>query len=134
MALAHSGRKQKGSKAERELIHMFWGSGWAAARMAGSGSTGFPSPDILAGNNLRKIAIECKSVGSSSKYFTKEEIDQLVKFSRNFGAEPWVAVKFSRREWYFIPIEDLKKTEKSFVADIGLAERRGLLFSDLVNG
>jgi Holliday junction resolvase - archaeal type len=50
MAVAHRGRKSKGSKAERDLIHLFWSKGFAAMRAAGSGSSQHPSPDILAGD------------------------------------------------------------------------------------
>jgi Holliday junction resolvase len=62
--------KAKGSNAERELVHMFWDKGWAAIRVAGSGSSQYPSPDVLAGNNLRKLAVECKASGELNKYIT----------------------------------------------------------------
>jgi Holliday junction resolvase len=65
--------------------------------VAGSGSSKYPSPDILAGNNSRKTAIECKASKSAAKYFTKEEISALKEFSTLFGAEPWVAVRFDRK-------------------------------------
>ena len=42
--------KSKGINAERELIHKFWGVGWGAVRVAGSGSMRYPSSDILAAN------------------------------------------------------------------------------------
>ena len=31
-------KKSKGISAERELIHKFWGTGWAAVRVAGRGA------------------------------------------------------------------------------------------------
>ena len=61
--------KKKGINAERELIHMFWAEKWAAIRVAGSGSSKYPSPDILAGNNLRKLAIECKAISGIKNKF-----------------------------------------------------------------
>jgi holliday junction resolvase Hjr len=124
--------KDKGTNAERELIHMFWSNGWAAVRVAGSGSSHYPSPDVLAGNNLRKLAIECKAVGSTSRYISIEQIDDLVKFSQIFGAEPWVGLRFDREEWLFIGIEDLGKTENNYAANLGAAKRKGLLFEELV--
>jgi Holliday junction resolvase len=124
--------KDKGTNAERELIHMFWSKGWAAVRVAGSGSSHYPSPDVLAGNNLRKLAIECKAVGSTSRYISIEQIDDLVKFSQIFGAEPWVGLRFDREEWLFIGIEDLEKTKNSYAANLGAAKRKGLLFEELV--
>ena len=50
MGISHGRRKSKGSKAERDLIHMFWAKGFGAMRAAGSGSTQHPSPDVIAGN------------------------------------------------------------------------------------
>lgn len=51
------GLKQKGTIAERELIHLFWKNNIPAVRVAGSGSMRYPSPDILAGTPLKKFAI-----------------------------------------------------------------------------
>jgi Holliday junction resolvase len=53
--------KIKGSNAERELLRMFWASSWACIRSAGSGSMHFPSPDLLAANKIRRLAIEVKA-------------------------------------------------------------------------
>ena len=53
-------RKSVGINAERELIHLFWSSGWSAVRIAGSGSSHYPSPDLIASNIARKLAIEAK--------------------------------------------------------------------------
>ena len=50
-------RKAKGTKGERELVKFFNNSGWACIRIAGSGSSRYPSPDILAGNAIRRLAI-----------------------------------------------------------------------------
>lgn len=124
--------KSKGTNAERELIHWFNSVGWMAIRVAGSGSSKYPSPDVLAGNNLRRVAIECKVVDDIKKYFTKKEIDELLEFSKKFGAEAWTAVKFDRIGWFFFNIEDMEKTEKSFLVDVVLAKRKGLSFEQLI--
>jgi len=90
--------KQKGIRGEREVLHKFWETGeWVALRVPASGSMPFPCPDIIAGNHSRKIAIECKVCGSHAQYFSHSQIDDLVKFSRLFGAEPWVSIKFLRK-------------------------------------
>lgn len=124
--------KHKGTNAERELIHLFWGKSWAAVRVAGSGSSHYPSPDVLAGNNIRKLAIECKAVGATSRYISIEQIDDLVKFAQMFGAEPWIGLRFDREEWLFIGIEDLEKTEANYAANLETAKRKGLLFEELI--
>ncbi len=125
-------RKAKGTTAERELIHMFWETQqWAAMRAAGSGSTSFPSPDIIAGNARRQLAIECKSIGDDAKYLGKEELEQLNIFARTFGAEPWIGIRFPGRKWFFFNPEDMKETEKNFAINKELAERKGLSFAEL---
>lgn len=124
-------RKSRGINAERDLIHKFWAAGWAALRVAGSGSSQYPSPDVLASNNLRKIAIEVKLTTEKRKYFPAEEIKGLSYFAEKFGAEPWVAIKFFRHEWLFFTLEDLRETPGGFV--VGPEEqKRGLLFEELI--
>jgi len=125
--------KQKGSNAERELIALFWKSGWAAHRIAGSGSSNFPSPDIIAGNFSKKFAIECKSTKSKNQYISKEQAEGLQKFSELFVAEPWVGVKFGREDWYFLPLKEIKKTEgENLAINLEKARLLGLKFEDLI--
>lgn len=125
--------KRKGSNAERNLISLFWENNWAAIRSAGSGSMHFPSPDILAGNKIRRIAIEVKSTKSNNKYFPKIEIKQLLNFSDYFGAEPWIAIKFDRVEWVFINPEDLNETKENFVFSKKDISLKGLNFDELLS-
>lgn len=125
--------KSKGINAERDLIHKFWQKeGWSAIRVAGSGSSKYPSPDILAGNKVRKLAIESKIISEDKKYFSNDDITQLKAFCNIFGAEPWVAIKFKGHEWLFVSLEDLEKTENGYAASASLASRRGLLFEELI--
>jgi Holliday junction resolvase len=124
--------KSRGTNAERDLIHKFWAVQWACFRAAGSGSSSYPTPDIITGNNLRKLAIEVKLTTSERQYFDRKEIEDLKMFGCMFGAEPWVAIKFSKQEWIFMMLEDLEETPKSFVASKEVALRRGLTFSELV--
>jgi len=125
--------KSKGIKAERELIHMFWNNKWSAVRVAGSGNTQFPSPDILAGNASRRLAIEAKVTKTKYKHFPADEINQLKEFSEKFGAEPWIAIKFNRDNWYFLSLNTLKTTiSTNYSISIQLAKKHGLAFSDLI--
>ncbi|PIN68987.1 Holliday junction resolvase [Candidatus Woesearchaeota archaeon CG11_big_fil_rev_8_21_14_0_20_43_8] len=126
--------KDKGSAAERELIHMFWENSWAAMRAAGSGSTQHPSPDVIAGNGMRRVAIECKSVGDDKKYISKDEMIQLLLFSHTFGAEAWIGIRFSGRKWFFLNPEDLSETDKSHLVSEKIAEMKGLSFEEMING
>jgi len=125
--------KIKGSNVERELIAMFWDKDWAAIRVAGSGSSRFPNPDLLAGNKSRRIAVECKFVNGDKKYFSKEDVEQLVIFSEMFGAEAWIGIKFSRKNWHFIRTSDLESTGEMFIASLELCQKKGLGFEGLIN-
>ena len=122
--------KSKGINAERELVHKFWAHGWACILVAGSGSSRYPSPDLLVGNARRKLAIECKVTSEHSKYFDKEEIADLKVFSTTFGAESWIAVKMER-QWSFLNLEDLRETPAGFVANKDIISLKGLSFEEL---
>jgi Holliday junction resolvase len=124
--------KIKGTNAERELIHLFWAGGWAAVRVAGSGSSKYPSPDILAGNNIRKLAIECKAIKGNYKYFIEEQINNLIMFAQNFGAEAWVGVRFDNQGWFFFGPEELRKTANGMKVTLEYANRFGILFEELI--
>lgn len=126
-------KKAKGSKGERELVRFFNENNWVCVRAAGSGSSKYPSPDILAGNAIRRVAIECKVTKDKKKYFADEEIEQLKKFSQNFGAESWVSIKFPNDPWYFLTLEDLENTGKCRAVSLELARRKGLTSEELVN-
>jgi len=125
-------RKAKGTNGERELIKFFNENEWSAIRVAGSGSSRYPSPDILAANAIRRLAIECKVTKDQKKYFQNHEIQQLQTFSTRFGAEGWIGVKFGREEWYFIMIEDLEDTGSCKAVSLELAKRRGLTSIELI--
>ena len=125
--------KSKGINAERDLIHKFWSENIPAVRIAGSGSSKYPSPDILAGTRKRKFAIEAKITKEDKKYLTKEEVNALKKFADMFGAEPWIAIKFKGAEWIFLPISEIGETEKCFLIEKEISEKKGILFEELIN-
>mgnify|MGYP001034255301 CR=1 FL=1 len=121
--------KQKGSRAERELLHMFFNNQWICVRAAGSGSIPLPCPDLLAGKNGRSIAIECKATKKLKKYLTKAEVEDLVTFSTMFGAEAIIGLRVDRKEWKFFNPEELKFTGKFYVAD----SNKGITFEELIS-
>lgn len=127
-------RKSRGIQAERDLVHLFWSRGWAAMRAAGSGSSSFPSPDLLVGYAGRRLAIESKLTSDTKKYFPKDEIKQLQYFCKQFGAEMWFAVKFPRTPWAFFSLDNLEETEKSYVASLANVELKALSFEELIDG
>ncbi|MBI2662314.1 Holliday junction resolvase [Candidatus Woesearchaeota archaeon] len=124
--------KAKGTRGERELVKFFNEAGWVCIRVAGSGSSRYPAPDLLAGNAMRRLAIECKMVGNDKKYFDRDEIDQLQMFARKFGAESWIGIRFPTEKWHFLMLEDLEKTGTCWAISVELAKRRGLIFEELI--
>lgn len=124
--------KAKGTQGERELVRLFNESGWSCVRIAGSGSSRYPSPDIIAGNALRRVAIECKVTKDKKKYFQNADIKQLQIFSEQFGAESWIGVKFPTEPWYFLMLEDLEDTGSCRAVSVELAKRKGLKAEELM--
>ncbi|MEK6874574.1 MAG: Holliday junction resolvase Hjc [Nanoarchaeota archaeon] len=125
-------QKAKGTNAERELIHMFWKSGWVAARVAGSGSMSYPSPDIIAAKYPRIIVIEAKVTSQTRQYIYKEDIKGLQMFASVMNAEPWIAVKFNQIGWYFIGSSRFDNIEKPFSLCAEDMKIRGLLFDEVL--
>lgn len=124
--------KSKGSQAERELLHMFWARGFACLRSAGSGSMKYPGPDLIISNKSRRLAVECKSTKEKKKYLDEHDVGQLKEFCNIFGAEPWFAVRFSKKDWLFLSLYDIEKTGNGYVIGKEVAERRGLLIDELI--
>ncbi|MDA3855950.1 MAG: Holliday junction resolvase Hjc [Candidatus Woesearchaeota archaeon] len=134
MARFVKNKKAKGTAAENELIHRFWDTNeWVCIRVAGSGSTKYPAPDLLASRGDKKIVMEVKVVNGVKKYFTRQEINDLNFFSEKFGAEAWVGVKFEGNQWYFIPTSELEQTKsENYVIDLITMKRKGFEFEDMI--
>jgi len=133
MARFVKNKKAKGTAAENELIKQFWEKEWCCVRVAGSGSTQFPSPDLLAGNSFRKIVMEVKVVNGIKKYFTGREIRDLDYFAEKFGAEAWIGVKFEAGQWFFIPTTELEKTKsENFSISLIKMKHSGFFFEEMI--
>lgn len=134
MARFVKNKKAKGTAAENELIHRFWDTNeWVCIRVAGSGSTQYPAPDLLASRGDKKIVMEVKVVNGVKKYFTGQEIRDLNFFSEKFGAEAWVGVKFESNQWYFIPTSELDQTKsENYVIDLITMKRQGFQFEEMI--
>ncbi len=100
---------RKGYRFERELLHKLWEVGFAAVRVPASGSMSYPSPDIVAGNGKRYLAIEVKMRSRLPFYVSKEEVERLLEFSERFGAKPLIALKVKGLGWRFFTVEMLER-------------------------
>ena len=111
---------------------MLHGEGFGVCRVAGSGSTPLPSPDLVAGKEGRSCAIECKS-GKGRRYISEEQINELKEFSIRFGSEAWVAVRFDNLGWYFMQPENLQRSGvDNFVVYPELVKTKGVDFENFI--
>lgn len=126
---------KKGSVEERDLVNKLWDAGFAAMRApASGGATKRPLPDVLAGNGDLYLAIEVKSSRNEHIYIDKEKITNLIEFSEIFGATAYVGVKFIRKPWRFVKLDDLHVTPKNYRVNIDLAFSKGLDFEEVIGG
>jgi Holliday junction resolvase len=123
-----------GSREERELVKMLWDADCAAMRApASGGATKKPLPDVLAGNGSIYLAIEVKSSSLERIYINSEKIEGLKEFSELFGAVPYIGVKFLRKKWRFICLDDLHQTKNNnYRVNIDLAFDKGLDFDEIL--
>jgi Holliday junction resolvase len=126
--------KNKGARTERELLHKFWKENFGCVRIAGSGSTTELSTDLIAGTKGRVLAIECKSGRTSVKrYIEKKQIENLKEFSKTFGAEPWIGMRFDNEDWLFLKPEHLENgNSENFGINLKLARKKGICFDELI--
>jgi holliday junction resolvase Hjr len=125
---------KKGSREERELVHMLWSANCAAMRApASGGATKKPLPDIIAGNGEIYLAIEVKSTSKDRIYINSDKIEALCEFADIFGAKPYVGIKFIRKKWRFLDPNILMKTrQNNYKLDEDLAFEKGLDFEELL--
>lgn len=123
-----------GSREERELVRMLWDANCAAMRApASGGATKKPLPDVIAGNGSIYLAIEVKSSSLERIYINSEKIEGLKEFSQIFGAQPYIGVKFLRKKWRFVCLEDLHKTKNNnYRVNMDLAFDKGLDFDEIL--
>ena len=113
----------KGSRTERELVNLLYATRFAVMRApASGGGTPRELPDVLTGDGENFYAIEAKSSGKEVIYIEGEEVDDLVYFAENFGAEARIGVRFDIEHgdpaygddenpgWYFFAVEELYET------------------------
>jgi Holliday junction resolvase len=126
--------KRKGSRTERELLHMFFREKWGCIRTAGSGNTSELATDLIAGKNGRVLAIECKSGKRDIKRYLKtEQVEGLKEFSKMFGAEAWIGMRYDNEDWWFLEPKQLDKSKKgTYCVNLKLAQKKGILFEELI--
>lgn len=94
-----SSESRKGDRAERDLVNELHERGYAVIRAPASGAaTDRELPDVLAGDGVDHYAIEVKVSGGNPIYLSKDEVDDLGYFAKNFGATPLIGAKFDMKD------------------------------------
>lgn len=121
-------KKRYGSNYERELQRKLWDNGFVCIRVAGSGSSTYPAPDLIVIKNGKTSIIEVKSTKNNIIYLDYNQIRQL-KIIGSEGVNVFIAVKFVGRSWYFIKLEDLGESNK---IDYNEISKNGYTFEDFM--
>lgn len=107
--------KDKGSRYERRLVNTLDEAGYGVMRSPGSGGgTEREQPDVLAGREGERVAIELKYVGEGDDYtyLSAEEVAALRRFGEIFHAVPRVAGRWWRdASFYLYDLDELERTE-----------------------
>ncbi len=108
--------KAKGFRVERELANKLWSLGFAVMRGAASGAGARKRfvPDIVAMRNGKIIVLEVKYRSRMNEIIKIEfsRISKLLEFARRAGGKVYIAVKYGRESWRFIPIEEIERFDR----------------------
>ncbi|MBU1929998.1 hypothetical protein KJ972_00680, partial [Candidatus Micrarchaeota archaeon] len=95
-------RYAKGANAERELVKKLFEAGFSVARVAGSGVSSLPAPDLLAFSKSHRFGLECKAWDSTSLTIPKRQFEELVHWCDNAACQAVFAWKVSNKGWFFL--------------------------------
>jgi Holliday junction resolvase len=105
--------KQKGYRAEKELVKKLRSWGFKAVRIPVSAPSSEPLPDVFAIKGDSILAFEVKSHNNEKVYFRKNQIKKLIDFLNMFELYPYkhaiLCVKFYRK-WIFKKIEKIENS------------------------
>ena len=114
--MSSSGKRsrQRGYRAERELVTTLWRLGFAVMRAPASGAKIRKAdyPDIVAIKDGKVAVFEVKSRKKSTPiYLEGEQVKKLRTFAERAGGISYIAVKIPRKGWKFIKAEELTQTK-----------------------
>lgn len=122
----------KGANAERELMRLFFDKGFSVVRIAGSGTSPLPAPDIVALKRGRIIAVECKARKARNLAIDVGQMGELVGWAKRAGAEPFVGWKVPRKGWLFLRPGHFHSTGKFFLISLRDAMDAGISLDAVV--
>lgn len=122
----------KGANAERELIKILDGLGFAVLRVAGSGVNPLPCPDVVALLGGKIIAFECKARKGNYLSVKKEQLGEEVGWAEKAGAKFLVAWKVPNKGWLFVDKKVFRLAGKSYMLSLEEAKNSAITFEDLL--
>ena len=128
--------KEKGSHYERRLVELLWRRGFACVRggSSGGGCRRRFVPDVIAMRNGVILVFEVKIRSKEDVvYIEATKVSKLLDFAKRAGGRAFIAIKYGRSEWKFIPVDKLSPslTGASYRIDPDMVKRDGLTLRDL---
>ncbi|MCL5404642.1 MAG: Holliday junction resolvase Hjc [Candidatus Marsarchaeota archaeon] len=126
-------RYVKGARSERELINAFYEKNFSVMRSAGSGVNSL-SPDIIVFRGGKGYAFECKAWNRSSLSIEREKYEVLKRWEANTKMNTFIAWRMNSKGWFFIKLDEMKKTEKNYTVTkstaMGIGRNLGSIIAD----
>jgi Holliday junction resolvase len=113
----------KGASAERELIHTLFERGFAVLRVAGSGVSPLPSPDVVALKDGKILAFECKAWKGTHLAIPVQTMRDEINWAAVAGAEFYIGWKIPREGWLFVRANNFHNAGKNFMLSLEEARR-----------
>jgi Holliday junction resolvase len=117
---------RKGANAERELIHILFKKGLAVLRVAGSGTSSLPCPDVVAMKPGLQLAIECKAWSKAYLSISNAQMAELRSWAKKAGTDFYVAWKIPRKGWRFLKPMQFNKGKKGYNISMKKALSHGI--------
>jgi Holliday junction resolvase len=118
------GRYSKGARGKRELLNTLYEKGFSVVRAAGSGVNSI-SPDVIAVKGGKGMVFECKAWDRGSLSIDHEKFESLRLWRDNAMMDTYMAWRMSGEGWYFIKLDEMKKTEKNYTVTKKIAVKIG---------
>jgi Holliday junction resolvase len=117
-------RYSKGARGERELLNVLYEMGYSVVRAAGSGVNSI-SPDVIAVRDGKGMVFECKAWDRGSLSIDHEKFESLRLWRDNAMMDTYMAWRMNGEGWYFVKLDEMKKTEKNYTVTKKTAQAIG---------
>jgi Holliday junction resolvase len=101
----------KGASFERSLKKELQVKGFVVVRAAGSGVDS-ENPDLIALSSTKKMAFECKAWENNLR-IEAEKFAKMDEWQKKTAIPIFIAWKKNYKEWKFLPLQMLKKTDSN---------------------